>query len=99
MQAIVKPDMRNMSLDRAQIHARDSSQGSIGLPSHQQMWPVKDVQALLGKTQETLDRWSRRGHFPKAVQLGPEGETRSRAYVAAEVIEWIESRKTARCNS
>lgn len=52
---------------------------------------VKETAKRIGVSRMTLDRWQRRGHFPKAYILAP----RRIGFKVSEVEEWIETRPQA----
>lgn len=52
---------------------------------------VKETAEKLGISRMTLDRWQRKGHFPKAYVLAPHRV----GFKNSEVEAWIESRPQA----
>lgn len=52
----------------------------------------QDVKQITHKSDSTLERWERRGLFPKRVHLGPQ----SIGWVESEVEEWAAAKATSR---
>jgi predicted DNA-binding transcriptional regulator AlpA len=51
---------------------------------------ISEVATRIGVSTQTITRWSKRGHFPSPVKLGPADErTAASGFLASEVDDWI----------
>jgi len=57
-------------------------------PTAHELWRISKVLAVTGQSSSTMYEGCARGTFPKPVKLGP----RASAWVASEVLAWIEAR-------
>ena len=55
---------------------------------------IKEVKEIAGVSRATIDRWVKKGSFPKSVKLGGPN-TRSVGWRSADVYAWYESREQA----
>jgi predicted DNA-binding transcriptional regulator AlpA len=57
---------------------------------------ISEVATRIGVSKQTIARWSKLGHFPSAVKLGPADErTAATGYLCSEVDDWIIRRVAA----
>ena|SRR6266849_2922377 len=70
------------------VLGRQSGREAASRPGTDRVLRVPDVLGRIKVSRSTLYRWSRRGHFPRPVQLGPGAI----GYREHDVVRWLAER-------